>query len=127
MTVQTQMVDVMNFRVEANANAYNQDQYMKRLEELRANARKLTLKREQFAVLELIRAVCHEINIKDTCHAYVFKGKIYINHKNVPAPLLAARDLIDTGLTSNDWDRMGQLTLWKKSYTIMEVLKEEQV
>lgn len=125
MTVQTQMVQVMNFRTEANANAYNETQYMKRVGELRADAHKLTLKREQFAVLELIRAVCHEINIKDTCHAYVFKGQIYINHKNVPAPLLAARDLVGTGLTSDDWDRMGQLTLWKNSYSVMSVLKEE--
>lgn len=119
MTVQSQMTEVLNFRTDAVEQNYPQELLLKKLASLRENARKLVLKREQFAVLEMINTILAAMHREDQVFAYRYKGEIYVNSKNVSKyGYHSTEELIGQNYPQSTWDSMERLTLWKNTYNI---------
>lgn len=122
MTVQTQMTEVLSFRNDAVAGNYTQELVIKNLATLRDNARKLVLKRDQYAVLEMINAVVSAMHREDQVFAYRYKGEIYVNSKVVSKyGYNSTEELLGLNLSQSTWDSMERLTLWNNNYSIYNV------
>lgn len=119
MSIASIMSEVVEFRNTVGTWSPNSVTYHDRIKRLHGLANAQKLKREQYAVNELINAMTHEISVYELTLAYKVNGLLYCTskvarHEGIPN-CLSTEILHDKGYTQDEWNSFPKFHVWVKT------------